>query len=131
MNRMTMTSTLIMVMTLVVAVQGGDCPRFRGPAGDGQFPEPGLLKQWPEGGPKIAWAVKGLGQGYSSATTANGVVYVTGMDDQKQGYLFAFSLDGSPKWKTAYGPELEGGNGSDAAQQFIKLWALDRAAESI
>jgi outer membrane protein assembly factor BamB len=29
------------------------------------------------------------------------------MDEQKQGYLFAFNADGSPKWKTAYGPELD------------------------
>ncbi len=92
---------------LVVAASAADCPRFRGPAGDGQFPETGLLKQWPEGGPKLAWTAQGLGQGYSSAVVVKGTVYVTGMDDQKQGYLFAFSLDGSPKWKTAYGPELE------------------------
>ncbi len=106
MNRMTLISSFLMVMTLVARGGGVDCPRFRGPAGDGQFPETGLLKQWPAGGPKVAWTARGLGQGYSSATVANGTVYVTGMDDQKQGCLFAFGLDGSPKWKTAYGPEL-------------------------
>jgi outer membrane protein assembly factor BamB len=106
-NRMTMISSFIMVMTLVARSGGADCPRFRGPAGDGVFPETGLLKQWPADGPKVAWAVKGLGQGYSSATVVAGTVYVTGMDDQKQGYLFAFNLNGSPKWKTAYGPELD------------------------
>ncbi len=99
--------SVLVAMALAAAVQGGDCPRFRGPAGDGQFPETGLLEQWPAGGPKLAWTAKGLGQGYSSATVANGVVYVTGMDEQKQGVLFAFNLDGSPKWKVAYGPELE------------------------
>lgn len=65
------------------------------------------MTSWPEGGPKVAWTVKGLGQGYSSAVVSNGMVYVTGMNEQKQGYLFAFGLDGSLKWKTAYGPELE------------------------
>jgi outer membrane protein assembly factor BamB len=99
--------SVLVVMALAAAVQGADCLRFRGPAGDGTFSETGLLKQWPEGGPKLAWATKGLGQGYSSATVANGTVYVTGMDDQKQGYLFAFNLDGSPKWKTTYGAELD------------------------
>src|SRR5512147_655844 len=89
-NRMTMISSFIMMVTLVARAGGVYCPRFRGPAGDGQFPETGLLKQWPAGGPKVAWTVKGLGQGYSSATVANGTVYVTGMDDQKQGCLFAF-----------------------------------------
>ncbi len=100
-------SMLVVVIALAVATQGADCPRFRGPAGDGMFPETGLLKKWPEGGPKLAWTVKGLGQGYSSAAVANGVVYVTGMDDKNQGYLFAFGLDGSPKWKAVYGPELD------------------------
>lgn len=107
-------SMLVVVMALAAAVQAADCPRFRGPAGDGVFPETGLMKKWPEGGPKLAWTVKGLGQGYSSAVVANGVVYVTGMDEQKQGYLFAFGLDGAPKWKVAYGPEL-GKSGPAAA----------------
>lgn len=107
MNKTTVGVLLSAVLALAAAVQGGDCPRFRGPAGDGQFLETGLLKQWPAGGPKVAWTAKGLGQGYSSATVANGTVYVTGMDDLKQGFLFAFGLDGSPKWKVAYGPELE------------------------
>lgn len=100
-------SVLVVTMVLAVAVQAADCPRFRGPAGDGQFSETGLLKQWPQGGPKLAWTAQGLGKGYSSATVAGGTLYVTGMDDQKQGVLFAFNLDGSPKWKTPYGPELE------------------------
>jgi outer membrane protein assembly factor BamB len=107
MKRTMLLSVLTGMLALVVVVRGADCPRFRGPAGDGVFPETGLLEQWPADGPKVAWTVKGLGQGYSSATVEAGTVYVTGMDDQKQGYLFAFNLDGSPKWKTAYGPELD------------------------
>jgi outer membrane protein assembly factor BamB len=100
-------SMLVLAAGLVAAAPGADCSRFRGPAGDGVFPETGLLKQWPEGGPKLAWTVQGLGQGYSSAVVANGTVYMTGMDDKNQGYLFAFGLDGSAKWKVAYGPELD------------------------
>ncbi len=106
MKRIVTFAMFIVTVVLAVRVQGGDSPRFRGPAGDGKFPETGLLKKWPDGGPKLAWSVQGLGKGYSSPTVVNGTIYVTGMDDQKQGYLFAFGLDGSPKWKTAYGPEL-------------------------
>jgi hypothetical protein len=40
---------LVVVIALAVAAQGADCPRFRGPAGDGKFAETGLLKKWPEG----------------------------------------------------------------------------------
>lgn len=96
---------LVALIALAVVARAGDCVRFRGPAGDGKFTETGLMKEWPEGGPKLAWTVQGLGQGYSSAVVANGIVYVTGMDDKNQGSLFAFGLDGSPKWKVAYGSE--------------------------
>ena len=95
----------VMIIPIVCAY-GADSGRFRGPAGDGIFPETGLLKKWPEGGPKLVWSVTGLGKGFSSVALAEGTVYVTGMDGQKQGYLFAFNLDGSPKWKVAYGPEM-------------------------
>ena len=46
--------SVLVVMALAAALQGADCLRFRGPAGDGVFPETGLLKKWPDGGPKVA-----------------------------------------------------------------------------
>ncbi len=108
MKKKTLSTLVFGVVILLAAVaEGGDSPRFRGPAGDGIFPETGLLKQWPEGGPKLAWSVLELGKGYSSATVVDGTVYISGMDDQKQGVLFAFNQDGSPKWKTAYGAEMD------------------------
>ena len=106
MKRIVLFSMLLAVIVPIVGVHGADSGRFRGPAGDGMFPETGLLKKWPEGGPKLAWSVTGLGEGFSSAAVVDGIVYVTGMDGQKQGYLFAFNSDGSPKWKVAYGPEI-------------------------
>jgi len=106
MKRIALFSMFIVTVILAARVRGGDCPRFRGPEGDGVFSETGLLKKWPDGGPKLAWSVKGLGKGFCSATVAGGTVYVTGMDDQNQGYLYAFDLDGSQKWKTNYGPEM-------------------------
>ena len=98
--------SILTLLALAVNAYCGNCPRFRGPNGDGQFDETGLLKKWPDGGPKLAWSVDGLGKGYSSAAIADGTIYVTGMDDKQQGYLFAFNLDGTPKWKTVYGEEL-------------------------
>lgn len=102
------TGILVSVLVLVVAsaVDGADSPRFRGPAGDGVYAETGLLKSWPAGGPKLAWSVKGLGVGFSSAVVAGGTVYVTGQDAAGQGQLFAFALDGTPKWKVSYGEEV-------------------------
>jgi outer membrane protein assembly factor BamB len=98
---------MLVVMSISAAIiHGEDCPRFRGSACDGMFSETGLLKKWPQSGPKLAWFVDGLGKGYSSAVVVDGTVYVTGMNDKNQGHLFAFNIDGSPKWKTPYGPEM-------------------------
>ncbi len=107
MMRIVFSSLFLLMIVLAAMVYAEDCPRFRGPACDGMFPETGLLKKWPENGPKLAWSVNGLGKGYSSAVVVDGTVYVTGMDERIQGYLFAFDTDGSLKWKTAYGPEMD------------------------
>jgi outer membrane protein assembly factor BamB len=88
---------------------GADWPQFRGPGRDGKSPETGLLKKWPESGPKELWSVEGLGIGFSSAAVADGYVYTTGMvGEDKQGICFAFDLNGHMKWIASYGPEWKG-----------------------
>jgi len=84
-----------------------DWPQFRGPNRDGKSAETGLLKKWPQGGPKQVWSVKGLGIGFSSVAISNGFLYTTGMIDG-EGFLFAFDLAGNLKWKESYGPEWTG-----------------------
>jgi len=84
-----------------------DWPQFRGPTRNGQSPETGLMKSWPEGGPKELWSFEGLGQGYASIAVADGLVYTTGMVGS-EGILFAFDLNGNLKWKFNYGPEWTG-----------------------
>jgi outer membrane protein assembly factor BamB len=106
MKRIILLSVLPAMIIPLEGIYSADSPRFRGPAGDGIFPETGLLKKWSGDGPKLAWSVTGLGQGFSSAVVVDGTVYVTGMDQQNQGYLFAFNPDGSPQWKVPYGPEM-------------------------
>ena len=82
-----------------------DWPQFRGLNRDGISLEKGLLKKWPVGGPKLLWTVSGnLGEGYSSASIADGFVFVTGMIENN-GVLFAFDLEGNLRWKKTYGPE--------------------------
>ena len=65
-----------------------DSPQFRGPNRDGVFAdEKGLLKSWPEGGPKKLWVATGIGKGYSSPSIAGGNIYVTGMREDEMGVL--------------------------------------------
>jgi len=82
-----------------------DPSRWRGPSGDGIYPETGLLEQWPEGGPEILWTFEGLGQGFSSAVAHNGFIYTTGMIDGT-GYLFKIWIYGDLAFKKPYGPEF-------------------------
>jgi len=92
---------------LAVGAIAADWPQFRGPTRDGQSTETGLLKSWPEGGPKLLWSAKDVGEGYAQPVVAGGTVYVAGMTD-KAGYLSAFALDGKRQWKKTYGPEYTG-----------------------
>src|SRR5947209_5231728 len=81
-----------------------DWPQWRGPNRDGISKETGLLKEWPEGGPKLLWQVKDLGGGYATPSVAGGRVYVIankGLDDESVKALDA--KDGSPVWATRIG----------------------------
>jgi len=91
-----------------IPVPSYDWPQFRGPNRDGISTETGLLKKWPEGGPKLLWSVENkLGQGFSSLTIVDGLIYTTGLVD-KRGILFAFDLNGKIVWEKDYGPEWTG-----------------------
>lgn len=91
------------------AVQAADWPQFRGPTRDGKSPETGLLKEWPPEGPPQLWAVEDLGHGFTSATVAGGMVYTTGLEGE-EGILYAFGVDGAPRWKRSYGKGWSGGH---------------------
>ena len=102
--------TFLLLMIVVSAAPAADWPQFRGPNRDGISAETGLMKQWPVDGPPELWSYEGLGEGFSSVAIADGTVYTCGMID-RQGYLFAFDLDGNRKYKVSYGPEwAKGGN---------------------
>lgn len=81
------------------AVEG----QWRGPGRDGVFPEEGLLKEWPDGGPAQVWSTRGVGDGWSSAVVARGRVFVTGTRD-KTDHLSALDLDGGLLWQVPIAP---------------------------
>ena len=75
---------------------------WRGPGRTGIYNETGLLKKWPDGGPKLLWEADKMGDGYSSATVTDDAVYITGRRDSSD-ILTALTLDGKRKWETVYG----------------------------
>ena len=52
-----------------------DWPQWRGPDRNAISTETGLLKQWPENGPPLAWRIEDLGGGYSAPSIAAGRLY--------------------------------------------------------
>ena len=104
MHRKAYFNIFIIILCAVSLCSGADWPQFRGPNRDGKSPEAGLLKTWPEGGPKELWSVSGLGDGWSSAAIAYGRVYITGKI-KSTGYIHCFDLNGKEIWKVPYGPE--------------------------
>lgn len=77
-------------------------PQWRGPRRDGISDEKGLLQAWPPGGPNLLWKTDGLGKGWSSPIVTGGTITLTG-DVGDELHLFAFDLDGRPKWKAVNG----------------------------
>ncbi len=51
---------------------GEDWAQWRGPNRDAKSNETGLLENWPEDGPPLAWKATGIGGGYSSVAITNG-----------------------------------------------------------
>lgn len=104
---------LLMSASLVAA--DPSWPTFRGKDRTAVSPETGLLKSWPEAGPKLLWEAAGVGRGYSSLAIAEGRIYTLGdhssLAPDTDEYLMAFSLsDGKPLWRTKTGPSWDSGN---------------------
>lgn len=88
--------------------QAGEWHQWRGPGRDNLSEETGLLKQWPENGPPLAWKAKGIGTGYSTVSIAGGRIFTMG-DVGDSGYVHALELGGGRKiWSAKVG--RPGGN---------------------
>ena len=61
---------------------------WRGPERSGTYPETGLLKEWPAGGPKLLWETMDAGKGYSSPVIVGDRLYLTGMNEDETQEIF-------------------------------------------
>jgi len=76
--------------------------QWRGENRDGIYKETELLKEWPDGGPKLLWHYDELGPGHGSAAISGETVYTSGTIDE-EGFVFAFDMKGNLKWKSLIG----------------------------
>lgn len=85
-------------------VAAGDWPQWRGPDRDDISRETGLLKQWPEGGPKLLWTSNKAGLGYSGFSTSGGTLFTMGANENSEEELIALdAATGTEKWRTMVG----------------------------
>ena len=73
--------TIVLLMVLeIVSVKAQDT-QWRGPDRNGKYPDTGLLKEWPKGGPELILKKEGLGRGLSTPILYLGNVYISGKRD--------------------------------------------------
>ena len=81
---------------------------FRGLGRTGIYSkETGLLKIWPENGPRMIWSIEDIPIGHSALTQAYNTLYLTGIKDSLE-FVIALTLDGKIKWQTEYGRAWNG-----------------------
>lgn len=84
-----------------------DWPQWRGPQRDGVCAETGLLKRWPEAGPKLLWKSTGLGRGYSAPIVVGERIFLTG-DVGEELRLWALDRHGNRVWEAKNGRAWNG-----------------------
>lgn len=111
---LTLPVTAICILSLSGAVSNRtleDWPQWRGVNRDGKSAETGLLRSWPEGGPRLAWRTSGAGEGYSSFAVAGGKLYTLGARGGTE-YVMAFDEGtGKKLWEVAHGDRFSNDRG--------------------
>lgn len=114
MNRYHTIVLRVVIATLTLSAASlADWPQFQGPTRDGVSAEKGLLRTWPETGPKVLWTIP-VGEGYAGAAIRDGEVYVLDRKEDKVDILRCLSLsDGKEIWNYQYdAPGTVGHTGS-------------------
>ncbi len=115
---MTKIFSFILVSLLITVSASAQATHWRGPTGNGIYPDKNLLKEWPAEGPAMLWHFDELGKGFSSPVFANDKIYLTGTIGD-QGFIYVLSMDGKQVAKYPYGKE------------FIESWPGARSSVTI
>ena len=101
-----MKNTLKLVTILVAlsatAVAAADWPWLYGPRRDHTSDQKGLLRTWPQEGPKVRWTVP-MGAGFGGPAVSGGNVYLLDRDEKVGDTLRVLDLaSGKELWTFAY-----------------------------
>lgn len=96
-------TSLLVAIGFVPSTRAADWPQWRGPDRADHSPDTGLLKSWPEGGPKRVWLNENAGLGYSGYSIVGGKLFTMGLRGDTE-FLIALDADsGKELWATKVG----------------------------
>jgi outer membrane protein assembly factor BamB len=96
-------SVLGFALCFSTILAAADWPQWRGPDRTDVSGETGLLKEWPEGGPKKVWLNEDGGLGYAGFSVVNGTLYTMGLRDAVEYVIALDAGTGKEKWSTPAG----------------------------
>ncbi|MFY7951449.1 MAG: PQQ-binding-like beta-propeller repeat protein [Armatimonadaceae bacterium] len=96
---------LLVSMALLPVVVGSaplpnDSPQFRGVERNGRSDGNRIAGQWPDGGPKLLWSVKGMGEGHAAPSVAKGRIYGMGLSGNDEVVWALDEKTGKEIWAT-------------------------------
>jgi outer membrane protein assembly factor BamB len=72
----------------------------------------GLLREWPEQGPKLLWTYRDAGNGYSGPAIVDGTYFTLGTAGEEEILIALDAKTGAKRWTTALSPILSNGWGN-------------------
>ena len=91
----------------VTSLQAADWPQWQGVDRTAVSNETGLLQEWPEAGPPLAWRIEGLGGGDSAPAVVDGRLYGLSNRDGQEMVWCLSEADGTEVWAASLGPAVE------------------------
>ncbi len=88
-----------------------DWNQWRGPDRTDVSVETGLLKSWPQEGPKLAWLFRNTGLGYSGFAVVGDLLYTMGARGEKEELFAIDTKEGKERWAAKLGDVLDNGWG--------------------
>jgi outer membrane protein assembly factor BamB len=106
-------SSLVFLLVGTTVSFAADWPQWRGPERTDVSKETGLLKKWPDEGPKRVWLFKEAGLGYAGPSIAGGKLFTMGTRENEEVLLALDANSGKELWVAKLGKVLENnwGNG--------------------
>lgn len=102
---------ILSFLSLALCSQAADWPTFRGADRSDISTETGLLKKWPDAGPKQVWINKDSGLGYAGFAIVGGTLYTMGSRDAVEYVIAIDTATGKEKWSAEAGALLTNGWG--------------------